>query len=169
MHWPFLRRSSSVRAGLAVCWCALLMLAGCGKKDTRPALGKLVPVQGKITMPDGKPLSHGLVSFMPVDRQPGVPTPTPEGKIEEDGSYTLSTYDKPGAPLGKYRVVLHPGSDRQLRFAIPQQYFSERQSPLEVEVVEDKPAGGYDFKLESRKGNPRGKKGNPPGKDPKSP
>jgi hypothetical protein len=138
------------------------MLAGCAK-DTRPALGKLVPVQGKITMPDGKPLSHGRVSFVPIDMQPGVPTPTPEGNIEEDGSYTLSTYDKPGAPPGKYRVVLHPGADRKLRFAIPQQYFSNRQSPLEVEVVENK-EGGYDLKLEARKGNPRGKKGNPPGK-----
>lgn len=154
MPAPCLRWPSSARAGLAACWCALLMLAGCGKSG--PALGKLVPVQGKITMADGKPLSGGLVSFMQIDRKPGVPTPTPEGTIQEDGSYTLYTYDKPGAPPGKYRIVLNPGSDRKLRFAIPQQYFG-RQSPLEVEVEENKPEGGYDLKLESRKGNPRGK------------
>jgi hypothetical protein len=171
MHRPCLRGSSSARAGAAVCWLGLLVLMGCSS-SSRPWLDKLVPVQGKITRADGKPLSGGRVTFTLIDSdsstpkksETSAPTPVPIGSIGEDGSYTLSTEGKPGAPPGKYRVMLTPPPDKkvalEVRAAVAQQYFS-RKSPLEVEVAENKPAGGYDLKLQSRQ---QSRKGNPPGK-----
>ncbi len=142
------RLSLSVRAGTVVCWFGLLMLAGC--KDAGPSLGKLVPVQGKITLADGKPLVGGEVTFVPIDKDSNAPSFTADGPIEEDGSYTLYTKGKPGAPPGKYRVVLTRGSDRKSWFAVPPPYFSQKKSTLEIEVTENKPEGGYNLKLRPR-------------------
>ena len=61
---------------VAVCSCVLLSLAGCGKSE--PPLGKLVPVQGKITLADGQPLTGGYVEFVPIRE---CPQERPEGSI----------------------------------------------------------------------------------------
>jgi len=119
-----------------------LLLAGC---NSDPALAKLVPVHGKITLADGTPLPDGMVEFVPMDKQLAAPFPT--GNIEADGSYTLTTHGKAGAPLGKYRAVLSRGEDRKLWIRVNSLYFAQRKSPLEVEIEENKPAGGYDLKL----------------------
>jgi hypothetical protein len=126
----------------------VLILAGCSE-----SLGKLVPVQGKIMMADGKPLPGGHVTFVQIERDPKTPSLTPEGVIEADGSYTLFTKGQPGAPPGKYRVVLLPGSDRKAwSSGVPRQYSNQQKSPLEVEVMENKPEGGYDLTLLPRSG-----------------
>jgi hypothetical protein len=130
----------------AILWsCALVILAGCGKSE--PPLGPLVPVQGKIKLDNGTPLPDGVVRFTPLDRDPN---PASAGDIGADGSYTLSTRGKPGAPEGKYRVVLTRGQDRAAWSRVPNKYSSEKKSPLEVEVVENKPQGGYDLKVQSQ-------------------
>jgi len=87
---------------------------------------------------------------VPINGDAKASTPTPGGPIGEDGFYTLFTEGTPGAPPGKYRAVLVRGSDRQAWFAVPSQYQSPKNSPLEVEVTEDKPAGGYDLKLQPK-------------------
>jgi hypothetical protein len=168
MPWLCLRWSSSVRTGVAVCWLGLLVLLGCSN-SSRPWMDKLVPVQGKITRADGKPLAGGRVTFMLIDEESSTPkkaatsapAPIPIGSIGEDGSYTLFTEGKPGAPPGKYRVMLTPPPDKkvalEVRATVPQQYFGKK-SPLEVEITENKPAGGYDLKLQSRKGGPPGRR-----------
>jgi hypothetical protein len=140
--------SVMVRARAAICCCGLLMLAGCSSGG--PSLGKLVPVQGKITLASGKPLPGGQVSFVPLDRDPNVPGITSDGQINREGAYKLFTDNKPGAPPGKYRVVLSRGADRKGWTRVPPRYFSEQKSPLEVEVVADKPEGGYDLKVLTR-------------------
>ncbi|OWK47386.1 hypothetical protein FRUB_01085 [Fimbriiglobus ruber] len=73
----------------------------------------------------------------------------PTGNIQSDGSYTIKTMDKTGAPLGWYKVTVSgglplPGAQP---VSIPQRYSSEAETPLAVEVVENAAAGVYDFKL----------------------
>jgi hypothetical protein len=170
MHLNCSRSGSKAYVRVAICCCGLLMLAGCSNSEESP--GKLVPVQGKITLSDGTPLPGGRVLFFASDRDPNAPppaspernapaspdrdTPTSVGQVQEDGSYTLSTKGHPGAPLGKYRVVLARGAaDRKAWSRVPTQYVNPRKSPLEVEVADNKPEGGYDLKLQPRSGRPR--------------
>ncbi len=153
MHSPCSRLSRLVRASTVACGCALL-LVGCTRNNGYT--GKLVPVQGKITMTDGKPLSGGHVAFVRIDQDPDTSAPAAPigeigGPIGEDGAYTLFTQGKAGAPPGKYRVALRPGRDRKTWLAVSPQYLSPKKSPLEIEVVENKPAGGYDLKVQPRK------------------
>jgi hypothetical protein len=140
----------------AICVYGLLFLAGCNG-NSEQSLGKLVSVQGKITLNDGTALPGGRVLFVPIERDPnalsphtaaGRIPPTSVGHIEEDGSYKLSTNGQEGVPLGKYRVVLSRGAaDRKAWIQVHPQYTSQQKSPLEVEVVENKPERGYDLKL----------------------
>jgi hypothetical protein len=150
MHLRCARLSLRARFAAAVCWCGLLALAGCSRG---PSLGKIVPVQGKITKADGTPLTGTFVLFIPIDSGPNAASPyLPRGRLKEDGSFTISTRGQPGAPLGKYRVVLLPGRKRGALRGVPAQYTSQEKSPLEVEVAENKPEGAYDLKLLPRKG-----------------
>lgn len=73
----------------------LACAAGCGSS--------LHPVQGKVTLEDGTPITKGMVVFESTE---GSKT-TARGDIQADGSYKLST-NKPGdgAPAGKYRVLV---------------------------------------------------------------
>ena len=79
----------------------LLGAVGCGPR--------LYPVRGKVTYPDGKPLTAGLVVFESQGQEKPV---TARGDIRADGSYQLGTY-RPGdgALAGKYRVLVAPKSD----------------------------------------------------------
>jgi hypothetical protein len=78
-----------------------LAAAGCGSG--------LYPVRGKVTFPDGTPMTEGTVVFESVDGDKPV---TARGPIQSDGSYELGTH-KPGdgAPPGKYRVLVAPKYD----------------------------------------------------------
>jgi hypothetical protein len=111
-------------------------------------------VTGKVTL-DGQPLTGGAVYFHPIlDKDaPSLPQPPMPSVSElgDDGSYTLCTERKAGAPLGKYRVQLEPGdqAERKLWSQLPGQY-TLRISSLVVEVVENKPEGGYDLPLSSK-------------------
>ena len=59
-----------------------------------------VQVTGKVTFPDGEPLSTGQVVF----ENEKV---SAMGKLSEDGSYTLGTdKEKNGIPKGNYRVYI---------------------------------------------------------------
>jgi hypothetical protein len=135
------------------------MLAGCS--DPR---GKRVTVTGKVTL-DGQPLTGGAVYFHPIHDKDAPPLPEPPApsvsELGDDGSYTLRTQGKAGAPLGKYRVQLEPGdkSDLKLWSQLPRQY-TMRNSSLLVEVVENKPEAGYDLQLSSKdRQDPKSQKG----------
>jgi hypothetical protein len=139
--------SSVVRVVVALGCCGLVILMGCNS-DPR---GRLYPVKGKITLPDGKLLpAGGRVVFVYIQDDPNAPgLANSEGKIGEDGSYTLATNGKPGAPRGKYRVGLAAGQRGNKAWSVvPRKYFiKSNASPLEVEVEANKPEGGYDFQL----------------------
>ena len=121
---------------------------GCG-----PAAVRLVPVQGKVMM-EGQPLTTGTLVFKPDAEQGNSQTLEPAANIEADGSYTLYTTAKEGAPLGWYQVGVvanGPANEKDPYAApkslIPARYAEVSTSALAVEVVEKPAAGAYDLKL----------------------
>src|SRR5581483_3241072 len=86
---------------------ALVLLAGAAGCGTR-----LYPVTGKVTYPDGQPLTEGTVVFESQAAGPDQKLVMARGPIQADGSYALGTY-KPGdgAPAGKYRALVAPKYD----------------------------------------------------------
>jgi hypothetical protein len=81
----------------------LVTLAGCGRGH--------YPVHGKVTFPDGTPLTEGLVMFETSGAGDGMPV-SARGEIQADGRFELSTH-KPGdgVPPGTYRVLISPKKD----------------------------------------------------------
>src|SRR5947207_276668 len=132
---------------------SLLLTAGCGSK-----LNYNHQVEG-IALFDGAPLAGALVQFIP-DVEDGGTALSSSGVTDAKGHYRL-TYgkDKPGAVLGKHRVVIlqgRAGSGREDRDdqsgraslsgkPIPPMYASAAQTPLKVEITPDKHT--YDLTL----------------------
>ncbi len=144
------RWSPTARIGAALCCCGLLLAAGC----KGPSRGKQVLVQGKVTL-DGKPLTGGGVIFHPIPDKDTPVTPIgllpSMGPLQDDGSYTLRTEGRAGVPLGRYRVQLDKGAKADKKqWSQLATIYTTLQSPLVIEVTEDKPEGSYDLKLSSR-------------------
>jgi hypothetical protein len=122
-------------------------LLGCGDSSS-----KLVPVSGKVTV-DGQPLTTGSVSFRP---EKGVSAQEPGGEIDEDGTYTLYTDGKQGAPPGRYRVLVVAVDPNDLKKKFPYgkrtsfvnpKYSDLKKTDLVVEVKQSAAPGAYDLKL----------------------
>lgn len=125
----------------AVC----VLLAGCGGAQTGP---KGVTVTGTIVK-DGKPLDvpnreaglgNVLVSLVPLGPSPKAAEHALAGK---DGSFKILGPGR-GIPPGKYRLAVQqqdrgPGSD------MLKGRFSEKSSPVEVEIPADKLDGAHDL------------------------
>ncbi len=77
----------------------MFLCAGCG--DGRPPL---FPVHGQVVFSSGEPVREATIEFVPADA-----SPSPRGKTDAEGRFTLGTYEsEDGAPAGEYRVlVLH--------------------------------------------------------------
>jgi hypothetical protein len=82
---------------------ALAALAGCGL-DENPSIGTLYPVKGKVLLHDGKPLTSGEIEFSAIKGSVAIAT----GKLGPDGSFSLSTRGKEGAPADDYQVRIIP-------------------------------------------------------------
>ena len=146
-------RIAPVRAGLrrlpsVLVAVALLIPSGCSS-------GGLEKVSGKVTV-DGAPLTMGMVRFVP-DASKGNKTPTePVGEIKKDGTYTLMTNGKEGAPPGWYKVSVTasetPDSSKPFsgKSLVAQQYNNPESSNIAFEVKSGAPAGAYDIKVTSR-------------------
>lgn len=135
-------RTSSRRAGLAA--LALLLAAGCGSRT-----GKLHTVTGKVTLPDGTPVTQGVVTYAADKSRGNQSTFTASGKINSDGTYTLLTNDKDGAPPGWYKVTVvtnYPGGDPP-RITLNRKYADPKRSDLAREVVADPAPGAYDLRV----------------------
>src|SRR5262245_48305197 len=92
---------------------ALLAALGCGGR-------RLYPVRGKVTFPDGQPLSGGQVVFESVDD----PTMSARGEIQSDGTFRMGTFkDSDGVLAGRHRVLvvppLGPNPDKPVRVIDP--------------------------------------------------
>jgi len=128
------------------------LLIGCDKKGSEDL--NLVPVSGKVTV--GKtPLPLGSVMYYPDSGKGNNGKRVPQGQIQPDGTYKLSTSSEAGvqegAPPGWYRVAVTPtgaSETNQTKARIPTynlDYTFEKNTKLVVEV---KPGGGnYDLVL----------------------
>jgi hypothetical protein len=144
-------------------WIAtvLVMVAGCGGDDAAYHPTLLSGIGGRVTL-DSQPLTTGVVTFAPDEGNPlRVPA---TGRIEGDGSYTISTGGRDGAPAGRYRVCVSPDPreedalqrDRYKRgklpagvVTIPDRYRYAAKTPLRIEVAEGASPGAYDLRLTS--------------------
>jgi hypothetical protein len=67
--------------------------------------GGLQPVQGTVLYKD-QPLKGAVVTFHPKAAKNEVTIVRPVGRTEEDGTFTLTTGQKEGAPTGEYIVTV---------------------------------------------------------------
>ena len=128
---------------------SLLILAiactGCGPKPE-----KLVPVSGKITI-QGAPLPYGRLALTPGE---GNTTKSqPIGKVQ-DGTYTIETDGKPGAPVGAYRVAIFAIKESTQAdgykppvWAASQEYSDPGKSGIILNVLETPSPNVYDIEL----------------------
>lgn len=126
----------------------LTIFVGCG-----PAPTKLIPVTGKVTIQD-EPLPYGRIVLKPDATQGNMFQGEPSGEIKSDGTYTLQTDGKPGAPVGIYHVTIFsikPSTPedgyKPPVWAASQDYSHPDKSGLTLNVVESPAAGAYDVKL----------------------
>ncbi|WP_435017903.1 hypothetical protein TA3x_005525 [Tundrisphaera sp. TA3] len=94
-----LRRFLAVAALGATAAC---FAPGCGG-DWKAAT---VPATGRVTV-NGKPASGLLVQLHPIGTQVDARNSRPWGKVQDDGTFSLSAYeDREGVPPGDYAVTL---------------------------------------------------------------
>ncbi|MCI0457725.1 MAG: hypothetical protein L0Z62_12205 [Gemmataceae bacterium] len=126
-----------------------LLLAGCGGGSDLPPM---VPVKGKVTV-EGKPVTSGQVSFLPLAVDKDRKVPSSSGTIDASGNYEIFTGGKAGAPLGKYKVAITPsmvpveGTKKPPKAPFNPRYQDPAKTKLEIEVVNNPSAGAYDLKL----------------------
>lgn len=117
--------------------------------------GGLTTVKGKVTL-DGNPMTKGSVRFVPDKAKGNNATTESAGTIGADGSYTLATAGKPGAPLGWYKVTIASGDipessrPNEVKTKIAPSFLSAELTPLSVEVVSSPKADSYDLKVTSK-------------------
>jgi hypothetical protein len=122
---------------------------GCGDRYSVPTS---FPVKGTVLLPDGKPLTSGRVMF--VSKESGM---TFGGTIGADGTYTVKSDARVGAPEGNYKVRIEidetslpqakGAKDRrsgQLPFA--NKYTDEDASQLTA-IVKPDDNNNFEFKL----------------------
>jgi len=122
----------------ALCLAGLSGLGGCSASD---AVGNLTlhPVKGKVLLADGKPLTTGRVTL--VSSEKGLEF---SGPIGPDGSFSIVSGEKDGAPEGKYLVridseaVKVPANGnpkkRSAALSVPGKYANEETSGLTATV-----------------------------------
>jgi hypothetical protein len=131
----------------------LLVTGGCGG-DSGP---KLVDVSGKVLL-GAAPLTKGGVRFVPDKSKGNTAGVEPVGTVGSDGSYSVSTNGKIGAPLGWYKVAVNgqgdtiPDSSKPNagRSPVGPKYADPETSGLSVEVVASPAGGAYDLKVSAK-------------------
>ncbi len=138
-----IRSHTRIFAGLV--GMVALLLIGCGA-TVAPTTEK---VEGTLTWRT-VPLAGIRVQFVP-QVEPGVKASASSGVTDEKGFFRLVLNDtgKPGAVIGKHKVVLHAGrisggdrSDKdgeesaaKMSSSIPSSYSSISQTPFEIDVT----------------------------------
>jgi hypothetical protein len=122
-------------------------------------------VSGKVTLKNA-PLTGGNVTFVPDESKGNKSKFSPGGQIGSDGTFTLTTEGKSGAPLGWYKVTVFastpgmggpatvdptPGKVAPLNPAgavhVDPKYQDAAKTPVSLEVVASPGAGAYDVKI----------------------
>jgi hypothetical protein len=109
-----------------------LLLAGCGG----PA--PLVPVSGQVLY-KGQPLTGGVIVFTP-NPERGNRGPLAIAEVAPDGTFTLTTDDKPGCKAGWHRVTVSCAEA-----GVPDFYSDPELSGQHVEV---KPGGAISLRID---------------------
>ena len=119
--------------------CSILLTAAIG---CDPGVELLSKVTGKVTF-RGMPVGTGSIVFTP-DASRGASGPQARADIQTDGTYSLRTGDRLGAPPGWYRVTIAsvesvpqagPGQLIQVpRSLLPEKYRDPQLSGLVREV-----------------------------------
>ena len=117
--------------------------------------GNRVPVAGKVTFKDGKPLPRGTVIFAPDGAKGNASLHEPRGTIDGAGNYKLmTTPEREGASPGWYTVTIiaqEPYDESKSSWDPPwlinRKYGSRQTSGLAVEVTEKAEPGQYDFQV----------------------
>lgn len=128
----------------------LLSLTGCGESGP-----SLTSVSGKVTV-DDVPWTKGAVRFVPDKSKGNTGINEATGTIGADGSYTLSTVNKSGAPTGWYKVSVSSGeipdsaNANAAKTAFPARYGDPEKSGFLIEVVKSAAPGAYDLKIVSK-------------------
>lgn len=86
------------------CVVGTMLLALVCLLNTSCSSEKYYPVKGKVLLND-KPLANATVAFHPKGSA-NLKTTTSTGVTKEDGTFTLMTGDKEGAPAGEYVVTI---------------------------------------------------------------
>jgi hypothetical protein len=122
-------------------------LWGCAPQEA------LVPVTGKV-MVDGKAMTTGNLSFRPDKAGGNASLSEPHAEIGADGTYTVITDKRKGAPVGKFFVLItaDEGIDPKNPSATPKSLldrkYADPSNPiLKVEVTATPKDGQYDFDL----------------------
>src|SRR5687768_3057353 len=131
---------------------ACLVLTGCKQPGDE---GNRVPVVGKVTFTDGKPLPRGVVIFSPDGGKGNASQHEPRGPIDGEGTYKLSTTDRlAGVAPGWYTVTIvaqQPYDESKSSWDPPwlinRKYGNREKSGLAVEVIENAEPGRYDFQV----------------------
>ncbi|HEX3149225.1 MAG TPA: hypothetical protein VHR66_14220 [Gemmataceae bacterium] len=128
----------------------LLSPSGCDSGS-----GSLHKVSGKVTV-DGAPLTTGTVRFVPDKDKGNKATTEPTGQIGTDGTYSLMTDGKSGAPAGWYKVTISasevPESSKPFsgKSLVAAKFNDPAASGLAVEVVSSPKAGAYDLQATAK-------------------
>jgi hypothetical protein len=121
----------------------LFALLGCGD-----SVGKCYPVAGKVTF-KGILLKDAEVIFVPDLEKGNKSKVSAFGKTGQDGTFTLTTQGREGAPIGWYKVVVmtvYPGGPAN-PVAIPERYTRPRETDLSLEVVSSPSQDAYEVRL----------------------
>ena len=144
-------RSATVR--YLVLFASAAVLSGCGGDPSKPKLGR---VSGTVTY-NGKPVTRGVVSFVPIGGPGATTGQSAAGEINSGGSYTLTTFDPgDGAVLGEHNVLVQSREENpalegkgmpipdakgqvnipQAKSLVPEKYATTEKSPLKFTVKE---------------------------------
>lgn len=127
-------------------------MAGC---NTAPPPAPCLPVSGTVTM-NKKTLPTGTVRFSPDASKGNTSKESAIGLIQPDGTYSLVTNGRAGAPLGWYKVTVDPnavpgelpaGQAPPKPPAINAKYKKADTSGILIEVTENPKPGAYDIDL----------------------
>jgi hypothetical protein len=134
--------------------CLLTIASGCSDE-----VGTRYPVSGAILL-NGQPLrgKTGSVLFKPDPARGNTSSYEAVGTLDAEGSYTLMTRGRKGAPSGWYKVLITASeqgarAERYVRnppSPIPPRYSREETTPLGMEVVAEAGPGAYDLNLTTK-------------------
>ena len=124
----FVRRLSGL---IVIVWIGL---AGCQKSGSLPTY-PVYEVKGKVVLADGKPLTNGLIYFVPK----GNLLVTPSAVIGSDGTFSLATGGSgDGVPAGDYKIRVEapqaPTGRKGAKPLFPFKYTDEDSSGLVLTV-----------------------------------